>query len=74
MFEDEMTEDHMARTEAEYQRVTEQEIMDEKLAQFKALAAGIAGVAASLCRNCKDQIDDGDVTFCGMCREMGCRT
>jgi hypothetical protein len=38
------------------------------------VATWIARAAAPLCRNCKDPIDDGHSTLCGMCREMSCRT
>jgi hypothetical protein len=49
MFEDEMTEDHIVRTDDEYRRVTEQEIADEKLAQFKSIAASLQALACLLC-------------------------
>jgi hypothetical protein len=41
MFEDEMTEDHIARTEAEYRRVTRQEVKEQELADERALAAAL---------------------------------
>lgn len=48
MFEDEMTEDQMVRTDDEYRRLTAQEIEEEKLAQAKAQAAGLAGWASAI--------------------------
>lgn len=37
MFEDEMTEEHMARTEEDYQRVTRQEIHDGKIDEMRTM-------------------------------------
>jgi hypothetical protein len=48
MFEDEMTEEHEARTREEYHAVTDQEKRDEALAQFKSLANGLAGLASAM--------------------------
>lgn len=45
MFEDEMTEQHTARTEAEYRRVTRQEVRDERAAIELAAARAAAGAA-----------------------------
>jgi len=41
LFEDEMTEEHMAHGESEYQRTTWAEVHDEKLAQMRALVASL---------------------------------
>ncbi|WP_156927854.1 hypothetical protein [Bradyrhizobium sp. Tv2a-2] len=43
MFEDEMTEEHIARTEAEYRAVTRQEVRDQKLADDRAHQRALAG-------------------------------
>ena len=54
MFEDEMTEEHMARTDAEYQAVTRQEVFVEELAQAKSVASGLIGWATALVLSSQD--------------------
>lgn len=44
VFEDEMTEEHLARTEAEYRRVTDQEIHEERVAVAQAFARSAAAL------------------------------
>ena len=50
MFEDEMTEEHLATTAEEYYRVTRQEIHDEKLACARAYISALEGLVCMLKR------------------------
>jgi hypothetical protein len=46
LFEDEMTEDNLAKTDAEYLSVTRQEIHAERIAVMQAFARSLEGLAA----------------------------
>lgn len=54
MFEDEMTEDHLATTAAEYYRVTSEEQHDERMAVAKAYISSLEGMICSLRRRDRD--------------------
>ena len=47
-FEDEMTEEHLARTEEDYQRVTRQEVHDGLMDEARALTGAILSLADAM--------------------------
>ena len=51
MFEDEMTEEHMARTEEDYQRATRQEIHDSKVDEMRAMTVAMQGLVLAMMEN-----------------------
>ena len=48
MFEDEMTEEHLARTGDEYRRVTEQDKHDEQIAIMRAYIVSLEATVSML--------------------------
>ena len=48
LFEDEMTEEHVARTEDDYQRVTRQEIHDGLMDEARALTGAVLSLSDAM--------------------------